>query len=238
MAKIDASDTTILENPAPLIPAATVVPVRDGADGPEVLLVRRVGRGAFAGFSVFPGGRVDPEDVDPSAPDDELAAARRAAVREAEEEVGLVVDAATMAVLSHWTPPPFEMKRFGTWFFVAAADGEVRISEGELSEFEWVRPADALMAAEAGKHTLAPPTWVSLHALSNADSVDELLAMLRARSPERFFTWPVRRDPMVLTWAPDPCHLKPLAEVDLDAPGPRHRLFIENGKSRYVRSGF
>ena len=45
--------------------AATVVLMRDGADGPEVYLLRRQASMAFAaGMCVFPGGGVDPRDFD------------------------------------------------------------------------------------------------------------------------------------------------------------------------------
>ncbi|MGV9710470.1 NUDIX hydrolase [Gordonia sp. NPDC003424] len=51
--------------PAPLRDAATVVLVRDTADGIEVFLQRRVQQMAFAGgVTVFPGGGVDPRDAD------------------------------------------------------------------------------------------------------------------------------------------------------------------------------
>jgi 8-oxo-dGTP pyrophosphatase MutT (NUDIX family) len=51
--------------PAPPRPAATVLLVRDSADGPEVLLLRRHGRSGFAaGAWVFPGGTVDEADRD------------------------------------------------------------------------------------------------------------------------------------------------------------------------------
>ncbi len=76
-------------------PAATVVPIRDGAAGLEVLMLRRDARGAFGGMWVFPGGKVDPRDLHPEgkgSPDErELWAARRAAVREAAEEAGLAI---------------------------------------------------------------------------------------------------------------------------------------------------
>jgi 8-oxo-dGTP pyrophosphatase MutT (NUDIX family) len=46
-------------------PAATVMLLRDGAEGPEVYLLRRAPTMAFAaGMTVFPGGRVDPRDGD------------------------------------------------------------------------------------------------------------------------------------------------------------------------------
>ncbi len=48
---------------APTRDAATVVLLRDSADGPEAYLLRRVRAMAFAGGAhVFPGGSVDPED--------------------------------------------------------------------------------------------------------------------------------------------------------------------------------
>jgi 8-oxo-dGTP pyrophosphatase MutT (NUDIX family) len=47
--------------------SATVVVLRNGPRGPEVLLVRRHERsGDFAGASVFPGGLVEPQDSDPA----------------------------------------------------------------------------------------------------------------------------------------------------------------------------
>lgn len=48
---------------APASPASTVVLLRDGADGVEAWLMRRVRGMAFAGgMTVFPGGRVDAAD--------------------------------------------------------------------------------------------------------------------------------------------------------------------------------
>ncbi|MFZ4690581.1 MAG: NUDIX domain-containing protein [Polymorphobacter sp.] len=82
--------------------AATVVLLRDSADGPEILMVRRGDNLAFAGGAlVFPGGRVDDADVivardpelatgfDTLADDD--AAARIACAREALEETGVLL---------------------------------------------------------------------------------------------------------------------------------------------------
>jgi 8-oxo-dGTP pyrophosphatase MutT (NUDIX family) len=99
------------------IPAATVVVLRDGAAGLEVLMLHRDRDLSFAGgMWVFPGGRIDPADhpdptdhPDPSGqPDgtpDLEAAARRAAVREAAEEAGLSIDPGQLRRWSHWTPP-------------------------------------------------------------------------------------------------------------------------------------
>lgn len=52
--------------PAPARPAATVALIRDSAEGPQVLLLRRHGRSGFAADAwVFPGGVVDAADRDP-----------------------------------------------------------------------------------------------------------------------------------------------------------------------------
>ncbi|MFP5320768.1 MAG: NUDIX hydrolase [Acidimicrobiia bacterium] len=51
-------------------PAATVMLLRDGTDGLEVLLLRRASSTPFVpGAHVFPGGAVDDADVEPSGPD-------------------------------------------------------------------------------------------------------------------------------------------------------------------------
>jgi 8-oxo-dGTP pyrophosphatase MutT (NUDIX family) len=55
---------TVVTTDNPAHPAATVLVLRDGAAGPEVFMVRRHEGTAFmAGAHVFPGGRVDDEDV-------------------------------------------------------------------------------------------------------------------------------------------------------------------------------
>src|SRR6185503_1276896 len=95
----------------PARPAATVVLVRPGADGIEVLLTHRPATMAFApDMHVFPGGRVDAADADATLGERSVisakAAAERlggdleprmalaahiAAIREAFEEVGVLL---------------------------------------------------------------------------------------------------------------------------------------------------
>ena len=53
--------------PAPALPAATVVLLRNGDHGPEVLLLKRHRSSGFVpGAYVFPGGRVDAADAAPA----------------------------------------------------------------------------------------------------------------------------------------------------------------------------
>lgn len=73
------------------IPAATLVVWNDRPDGPEILVVERSAKMAFAaGAIVFPGGRVDPLDEIMAAaygrPDE---AAKITAIRETIEETGV-----------------------------------------------------------------------------------------------------------------------------------------------------
>jgi 8-oxo-dGTP pyrophosphatase MutT (NUDIX family) len=74
----DGDDTHGL-NPPPYVPAAVLVPFVLGTT-PGVLLTKRAGHlNKHAGQVSFPGGRIDPGDASPEA----------AALREAEEEIGL-----------------------------------------------------------------------------------------------------------------------------------------------------
>jgi 8-oxo-dGTP pyrophosphatase MutT (NUDIX family) len=211
--------------------AATVVLLRDGADGLETLMLRKNSRLAFGGMWVFPGGRID--DADRVVDADELAAAANAAVREAAEEAGLVVPSSALIPFSHWTPPLMAPKRFLTWFFLASApDTAVVIDQGEIHDHAWMRPAVALSRRDAGEIELAPPTWVTLHWLAAHSTLAAASAAAAARDPERFFTRIASsNEGPVAVWTPDVAH----ESGDLDAPGPRHRLWMSANGWRYER---
>jgi len=80
-------------------PAATLALLRDGADGPEVLMLQRTKAAVFLGGAyVFPGGSLDPADADPrvakrvlGGPDDEALPYYVAAIRECFEEAGVLL---------------------------------------------------------------------------------------------------------------------------------------------------
>lgn len=215
------------------VPAATVVVLRDGSAGLEVLLLRRDrGLSFAAGNWVFPGGRIDPEDHRGDAGDLE-SAARVAAVREASEEAGLTLDPAGLRRWSHWTPPPESPKRFSTAFFVAGlpdGDAEIVIDDGEIREHRWERPRDMLDRRDAGEVNLTPPTVITLHQLLPHDDVDSALSA--DRPVEHFATRiAVRDDVIVAMYHGDAGY----ETGDADAGDPHHRLLMGAGPWRYVR---
>lgn len=221
-----------------LISAATVLLVRDGADGPEVLMLKRNSKIAFGGAWVFPGGRVDPEELDPA---DELGSARRAAVRECHEEAGLHLDGTGLVTWSHWQPPSAAAmitstgprRRFSTWFFAAEApEGEVQIDHGEIHEHRWMTPAAAMAQHQARTIELIPPTWVTLLQLDAHATTAAALDWAAGQTPARFHTKHTDSKPPMLTWEPDVFH----AGGSADDPGPRHRLHLDPNGWIYERS--
>ncbi len=204
------------------IPAATVVLLRDGTSGLETLMLHRSSAVAFGGMWVFPGGRVDEADRRPDDETDE-APARRAAVREAAEECGLLLEAHELVPFSHWLPPSVTAKRFSTWFYVArASDGDVVVDGGEIHDHAWLAPSEVLARRERGEVDLVPPTYVTLRDLASFPDVDSALAAAAARQPvPRYATLLVEVEGgSVLMWAGDAGY----EAADPLLPGPRHRL--------------
>ncbi|MFN0088881.1 MAG: NUDIX hydrolase [Acidimicrobiales bacterium] len=204
-------------------PAATVVLLRAGHDGLETLMLRRNAELHFGGMWVFPGGVVDPDDVEPGRPDDELAAARRAAARETLEEAGLVLEPAGLVTWARWCPPPEAPKRFNTWFFVAEAPhGAVEIDGGEIHDHLWIHPGHALERHARKEIDFGPPTWVTLHQLSAFPTPGAALAAAAGATPRFYFSRRGRtaEGAPVTMWDGDAGY----ETGDPTASGPRHRL--------------
>jgi 8-oxo-dGTP pyrophosphatase MutT (NUDIX family) len=222
------------------VPAATVVLLRDvaageGGDGVEVLMLRKTRGQAFGGMWVFPGGRVEEGDGDVDR-DGEAIVARNAAVREAAEETGVVLDAAALVPFAHWVPPADAPRRFSTWFFVAALPpgaADVVVDGGEIGDHVWTRPADALARHAAGEVELVPPTWVTLHGLAGVVSAAAGVEGAGAAEVAYYATHiGAIGDSLCAVWEPDAGY----ESGDLDRPGPRHRLLMASGGWTYERS--
>jgi 8-oxo-dGTP pyrophosphatase MutT (NUDIX family) len=240
---LDAEGNAPRRGPAgPPTPAATVVALRDGPDGTEVLLLRRQRGGAFSGMWVFPGGKVEAGDAETAGigapdgialgalgPEQEIAVAREAAVREAMEEAQLVLAADALHVHSYWLPPAEAPRRFSTWFFVAPAGsaGDIVVDRTEVHEHRWVTPAAAMEERAAGTLALAPPTWVTLWQIGQHPDVASVMAEAAARSPLRFETrvWG-GDDGTALVWEGDAGY----DDGDLGRVGGRRRLWVADDR--------
>lgn len=217
----------------PPIPSATVILLRDGADGVEVLMLKKNSKITFGGMWVFPGGKIDDDDRDDQGgeEDEQLGrAARRAAAREAEEEAGIRLAADNFTWIARWTPPPGPQKRFTTWFFVAlaeAAHDEVTIDDGEIKEHAWISPAAALERHRKGEIDLVPPTWVTLHHLSLYSPAAQLMSHFQSKAPKVYSTRVVKAEDgnRVAMWAGDAGY----EAWNADLPGGRHRLVMAEG---------
>lgn len=120
--------------------AATVVVVRGNDADAEVLLLRRGDTAGFmAGMFVYPGGRLDPADLDAAAGDVDTAA-RWTALRECFEESGLLL--ATDHLGQPATPAHAEALRRSEAPFAAALQAlELRPGLNDLRPFaRWVTP--------------------------------------------------------------------------------------------------
>jgi 8-oxo-dGTP pyrophosphatase MutT (NUDIX family) len=169
---------------APTVPrqAATVIVLRGGGDGLEVLLVKRNPGARFMPSAwVFPGGAVDASEGEGDA------AHRSAGVREVAEEAGVALDGPdTLVKFSRWITPEQVKIRFDTHFFLAALpDGEVpEIDGGEVVDARWYAPGDALEAWQAGDIELVFPTIKHLEQLAAFDSAEGLLSWAQGRRVE------------------------------------------------------
>jgi 8-oxo-dGTP pyrophosphatase MutT (NUDIX family) len=180
--------------PATPRPAATIILLRRGAKhverGVEVLLVRRNPAARFMpGVWVFPGGVVEESERsrDPSgerSPEGDERAHRAAAVRELEEEAGIVLpDDAELRPWSRWITPEAVAIRFDTRFYVALApphspphaDGEETVDAG------WFAPRRALDMHAAGDLELVFPTIKHLESLLPYATSEEVLEAVGER---------------------------------------------------------
>lgn len=188
--------------------ASTTLVLRDGAHGPEVLMVKRSPHASFMpGAYVFPGGAVDAADANADAGETAAALAERigriagvgdralahavAALRECHEECGLRLGSTqVLQPWSHWVTPLGLPKRFDTLFFVAPApQGQTpRPDAGETTTLEWVAPRSALASHAAGGFPMEFATVATVRSLlpfadATVQAVLEHAAAQRALPP-------------------------------------------------------
>lgn len=163
-------------------PSATIILLRDSDQGIETLIMKRNKKVNFlGGFWVFPGGVVESEDEVAESKHQTMV---NAAVRETEEEAGLIIAHDSLYLMSRWITPLDVPKRFDTWFFVAqATDQEVQVDGSEMTESLWVKPAIAIEKHRAQEIDMLPPTLVSLMAINAFDNVKDVLLHYDGKEP-------------------------------------------------------
>lgn len=191
--------------------AASVIAAREGASGPEVLVLERSAGSRFLpGYVAFPGGATDEEDAAHAerwfgSPGE---APRACAVRELLEEVGLALTAEGLAPadhgsyapvdaapprpeqlreIAHWVAPEDVPVRFDARYFVVTAPSGVEPTPDghEAARAWWVSPSALLADWQAERAKLYWPTYLTMRSLAACSSVDDLLALeIATREPE------------------------------------------------------
>lgn len=224
-------------NPVVSRPAASVMLLRTGEQGPELLYLHRNPALAFHGdYWVFPGGRIDDVDYPGGVPVEECEedAAKQAAVREAHEEAGIDVSPAGLSFAIHWTTPVQNPIRYATWFFVTETTADTVVVDGdEILDFRWLTAADALRRHARGAIKLAAPTFALTTRFAAFPTVEGALSAVAAWPRERLLGRVHEVDTgRVIVYAQDAAYKTGL----LDETGPRHRLLMLAGGWRYERT--
>ncbi|MFT5887905.1 MAG: 8-oxo-dGTP pyrophosphatase MutT (NUDIX family) [Zhongshania sp.] len=210
--------------------AATVVIVRNTDKGIKTLLLRRHSQlKVSGGHWVFPGGSIDPEDY--PGTDDEEQAARRAAVRETQEESGLHFHYQELQLIAHWTTPPSMGRRFATWFYlVEGGDAPVCVDGEEMDDYCWDYPEVFLSNHRRGELALLPPTVVALTELSACATVAQTKNFYQRRDVPYIEPHITSKDDCIcMLYEGDAGY----SLSDSELVGPRNRCYLEGKVWRY-----
>jgi len=93
----------------------------------------------------------------------------------------LFLDADDFTFVGRWVTPPFSLRRFDTWFFIATCPPkqDPNVIPGELASGEWIKASDAYNRWLQSEITAVPPTLHALKTLSGgltSDLVDRFLS--------------------------------------------------------------
>ena len=154
-----------------------------------VYLLKRPSNSKFMpNAHVFPGGRVDLEDIKNSKYISNLklnlAAYKIAAMRECLEESSIKLNNINSLVsFSHWITPEIEPRRYDTRFFITQITSEqyaqTEHSTAEATEGIWISPQEALNRFEKNQIFLAPPTYLSLKSINKSKTYSNCLKSIK-----------------------------------------------------------
>lgn len=223
----DFLDPTI--SPLELTPAATLIPIRDGENGIEVLMLKRQKRSSFLpNVWVFPGGALDDEDQQ----DNIWASAAAAAVRETQEEAGFDFQEESLIPFSRWIAPKEAKKRFDTYFFLAQTQQDKpTLQLDEVTDSQWITPRLALKQHHNHQLSIIPPTMVSLSWLSHFHSAEQTINFFKQKTAFTFAPKVCFQGSDTLMLYPGDCAFD---SEDLSLNGERHRCLLKAQAWHYV----
>lgn len=215
-----------------LIPSSSVILVRDSSAGLELLMLKRNAEvKSYNSTWVFPGGKLDAEELRQGQSTGE----RLAAVRECAEECGVEISQQELVDYSRWVTPAVMPRRFNTGFYLAAvkADAHIIIDNSEIVEYCWVTIPEALKAFKSGAMKVQPPAFVStIDLLSYSDTEQALTAHRGLETfqykPKVFFSANKRMDSIYQGDAGYDCD-DPLVESK------KHRVVVDHEGMHYYR---
>ena len=177
--------------------AATVVLLRDTADGLQVWLQQRAPTLVFAGgMHAFPGGSVDVADRAAVVSgnvvawhcdvwrcgSDEAVALIGAAMRETAEEADVQLAPDSLVPWARWLTPVGQPRRFDARFYLAPmpSDQQARPLTSEVHAAQWIGVRAAVQQHREGRLPMFPPTIAILQQVS---AFDDLTATMSAAPP-------------------------------------------------------
>jgi 8-oxo-dGTP pyrophosphatase MutT (NUDIX family) len=100
-------------------------------------------------------------------------------------ELGLTLDVSAIEEVARFITPLGSPRRFDARFFLARTpDGqEPEHDQGEIVDWEWIRPLDALSRFRSGEMTMISPTVRMVSCLARYATADQALAAARRRLP-------------------------------------------------------
>ena len=213
--------------------SATILLIRDGDQGLEILLLKRNSNAKnMADVWMFPGGKIDADDMGNT----ELERAAAGGLRELSEEASISLNVESLTTFSHWLTPSGQKRRFATWFFIAVlpADASVQVDGEEMVDAVWINPWHAVSEHKAGRLRLPPPTVVSLLDVAQSETAEEAIAKADNRRAPYFYPKILAEDPknVVMLYPGDAGYDR----SDKLAPGERHRARWVDGVIDYERS--